>query len=402
MQRSYHHIISHHLADYDQMALIAGPRQVGKTTLAKTLLNKRDHHLYLNWDNIDHRETLLAGIKAITASLPIDHALSQKPIILFDEIHKFHDWKNFLKGIADEYKAIIDIIVTGSAKLNVFRRGGDSMMGRYFLYRMHPFSIGELLHNTPPKNLTYLPSSIDSESFDALMKFGGFPEPLSKQSTGFSYRWQRLRAEQMIQEDIRNTTHIQEFYQLELLANLLKNQTSQLLNYSNIAKKVRTSDQTIRRWLTLLESSYYCFTLKPWTQNITRSLLKMPKLYLWDWSVINDPGARSENIIASHLLKSVHGWNDMGKGNFSLYFVRDKDQKEVDFLVTKNEKPWLLLEVKQSSKERLSPNLQYFQDQLHAEHVLQIAMDAPYVEIDCFSLKTPKIVPAKTFLSQLL
>ncbi len=215
-------------------------------------------------------------------------------------------------------------------------------------------------------------------------------------------KWQNLRHQQFFQEDIRDLSSVHELSLLEVLATLLKHQAGQLASFSSLAQKVRVSDQTIRRWVSVFESLYFCFTLHPWSKNVTRSLLKEPKIYLMDWSQVENKGQRAENFIASHLLKAVHFWTDSGFGNFELYFLRTKDQKEVDFLITQQGKPWLMVEVKSSGLEPLSPNLLYFQDQLHASHVLQVAMDLPYVEEDCFSLKKPTIVPAKTFLSQLV
>ena len=189
---------------------------------------------------------------------------------------------------------------------------------------------------------------------------------------------------------------------MEILAVLLKNQTGSLTNFSNLAQKVRVSLPTIQRWIHVFESLYFCFTIPPWSKNIPRSLLKEPKIYLWDWSQVEGKGERFENFIASHLLKATHFWTDSGFGNFGLYFLRTKEKKEVDFLVTKDDKPWLMVEAKSSGADSLSPTLLYFQQQLDVPHILQVAMDLPYVEKDCFSLTKPTIVPAKTFLSQLI
>ncbi len=172
--------------------------------------------------------------------------------------------------------------------------------------------------------------------------------------------------------------------------------------YSNLANKIRASVDSIKRWIQILESFYYCFTIKPWTKNITRSLLKEPKIYLWDWSEIDETGPRTENFIASHLLKAINFWTDSGLGKFELYFIRDKNQREVDFIVTKNNKPWFLVEAKHSHNAPLSENLAYFQKQTKALHAFQVAYDMDYVDIDCFSCSSPIIVPAKTFLSQLV
>ena len=275
-------------------------------------------------------------------------------------------------------------------------------MGRYFLYHVHPISVAELLRTFAPDKPISTPKEIPHNLFDALLEFGGFPEPFIKQNKRFYTRWKNLRNQQMLKEDIRDSSQIHEIAQLELLSYTLQYQSTQLLNYSNLSKKIRVSDQTIRRWVELLKSYYYCFTLKPWSQNISRGLLKEPKIYLWDWSILEDKGLKIENFIASHLLKAVNFWTDTGLGQYELYYLRDKDKKEVDFLVTENNKPWFLVEVKSSTKESISKNLYYFQKQTGAKHAFQIVFDLPYVDKDCFEYTEPIIVPAKTFLSQLV
>ena len=211
-----------------------------------------------------------------------------------------------------------------------------------------------------------------------------------------------MRKEQLFRGDIRDLSRIQEMDQLEMLAELLKHQAGQLVNYSNLANKVRVSVDTIRRWLNTLTAFYYCFIVKPWSKNISRSLLKEPKIYLWDWSELEDKGQRAENFIASHLLKAIHFWTDQGLGNYNLYFLRDKEKREVDFLVTKNDHPWFLVEAKQSDSASLSRHLEIFQQQTKAKHAFQVVIDLDYINADCFSYQKPIIVPAKTFLSQLI
>lgn len=402
MKRVYEAVLTDHFDRYSQMAFAAGPRQVGKSTLAKNYAKECVDSEYLNWDKIKDRELILTGQEAVAQTLPLEAVLTKRPLIIFDEIHKYKSWKNFLKGFIDEYKGQCDILVTGSAKLNVFQRGGDSLAGRYFLYRIHPFSVAELIRTDLPQKLISPPQKLSNDKFEALFEFGGFPEPLYKQEKRFFNQWQELRQQQILREDIRELAQIQELAQLELLANLLLNQAGQLTTYTSLSKKVRVADNTIRRWINVLESFYYCFTIKPWSNNISRTLLKEPKIYLWDWSVVDNKGARIENFVACHLLKACHAWTDLGLGKCELYFVRDKDKREVDFLITKNQKPWILLEVKASHKESLSEHLYHFQSQLNADHVFQLAFDLPYVDEDCFKFKQPKIIPVKTFLSQLV
>ncbi len=402
MDRIYSAVIKQHFEKYEQMAFLSGPRQVGKTTVAEFCQSLSPYHKYLNWDFLEDRAQILKGYSAICEGLPLAGAITQKPILVFDELHKYKDWKNFIKGFIDYFKGQLNILVTGSARLDIYRKGGDSLMGRYFLYREHPLSVGELLHTDISQKIIRDPQPISDESFDALLNFGGFPEPFLKKEQAFSIQWQRLRRQQLFQEDIRDIANVRELAQLELLASILREQTGQLVNYSNLAKHIRVSDNTIRLWMNMLESFYYSFSIKPWSTNIARSLIKQPKTYLWDWSIIQDKGQRAENFIAAHLLKAVHYWTDLGFGEFDLWFLRDKDKNEVDFLITQNNNPWLLVEVKSSYKNGLTPALNRFQKQIRAEHVLQVAMDMPYEPVNCFDQKKPLIVPARTFLSQLI
>lgn len=275
-------------------------------------------------------------------------------------------------------------------------------MGRYFLYRVHPFSIGEILSPVVGKSEIKNPKKLDQDTINALLEFGGFPETFIKQDKQFFNKWQNLRHQQFFMENIKDLSNVHEIGLMEVLASLLKQQSGQLLNYSNLSKKVRVSDVTIRKWISVLEELHYCFKIKPWHKNITRSLIKDPKLYLWDWSKIDDRGSKIENFVASHLLKAVHFWTDTGLGHYDLFYVRDIDKREVDFLVTKENEPWLLIEAKTGNTRSLNPNLKYFQEQIKAPFAFQIAFDLDYVDFDFRELKTPKIVPMSTFLSQLI
>jgi predicted AAA+ superfamily ATPase len=286
--------------------------------------------------------------------------------------------------------------------LNVYQRGGDSLLGRYFHYRMHPLSVAELLNCEIPDFAIRKPRPAGKELMDQLLQYGGFPEPFLKADMRFFNRWKRLRTELLFREDLRDLTRIQEIGQIEILAELLRNQTGQLINYSSLASAVNVSVDTIRRWLAALSSLYYCFLIRPWFKNIPKSLRKQPKVYLWDWSTLTDRGARCENMVASHLLKAVHLWNDTGLGEYDLFFVRDKQKREVDFLVTNQKKPWFLAEVKSSASQTLTPHLGYYMNLINTGHAFQICFDDEYKDRDCFDIKEPVKVPAATFLSQLV
>lgn len=403
MKRIYESILKNHLASYNQMIFLSGPRQSGKTTLAREAKEWTSFFKYLNWDILEDRKQIVEGLRNVLIEFEAKSLSGMpKPILALDEIHKFKNWKNFLKGIYDQYKDTINLLVTGSARLNIYKKGQDSLMGRYFLYRLHPFSVAEVLSPTAEDFDIRTPKKVDRSLMDALFEFGGFPEPFIKQDKRFFRQWQILREQQFFNEDIRDLSKVNEMDLMEVLASLLKHQAGQLVNYSNLAKKTRVSDVTIRKWISILKNLYYCFTIKPWHKNVTRSLIKEPKIYLWDWSSIPDQGSKVENFIASHLLKAVHFWVDTGLGTYDLFYLRDTQKKEVDFLITKENKPWILIEVKTSQNDSLSPNLKYFQEQIKAPYAFQLAFDMDYVEYDFRDLKTPKILPASTFLSQLI
>lgn len=404
MKRIYQDIISEHLTQQRQMVFLSGPRQAGKTTLSRACVTSSTPSLYLNWDNISHRELILSGIENIIEQLHVDVLKSsdETPIIIFDEIHKYSKWKTLLKGYFDSLQETCRIIVTGSAKLNIYRQGGDSMMGRYFLYRIHPLSVAEISGRKDFSKEYCMPSTISSEQWENLITYGGFPEPYLNATPRFYNRWINLKNEQFFQEDLRDLSKIYDLKRVELLSQLLIRQIGSTTKYSELAKKIQVSEPTIRNWIVTLENLYYCFSIQPWSTNISRSLLKEPKIYLWDWSVINDYGAKIENLVASHLLKACQFLTDIGLGKYSLYYLRDKDKNEVDFLVTKNEEPWLMVEVKSSNNKRLNPVITHFNNQLNVPHVFQVVASLDYIDKDCFSLEKPMIVPLKTFLSQLV
>jgi len=398
-KRYYDTVLTEHLSSQRQMAFISGPRQVGKTTTCRNLASQ-----YLNWDNTDDRALIVKGPTAIAETIGLNTLTKTKPTALFDELHKFNRWKQFLKGVFDTYADTVNILVTGSSRMDVYRRGGDSLMGRYFLYHMHPFSIAEVLYQDlpDPEKIIRPPKEIGQEDFAALWNHGGYPEPFLKRNKRFSNRWQHLRLQQLLREDVRDLTQIHQLDQLELLVRLLLNRSSHQLIYSNLANEIQVSVDTIRRWVATLCNLHLGFLVRPWFKNISRSLRKEPKWFLRDWSTIETSGEKAETFVACHLLKAVEGWNDMGFGHFQLNYLRDRNQREVDFLVARDGKPWFLVEVKNSEKT-ISPSLKFFQEQTQAPYAFQVVTETDYVDATCFrSQGRPMAVPAKTFLSQLL
>ena len=396
IQRIYERIIRAHLEKYRQMVFLSGPRQVGKTTLAKEFSS-----CYLDWDNVDARTLILKGPAAVSA-IATGKLSSTIPLVAFDEIHKYRQWKNFLKGFFDTYEDSIKVIATGSAKMDIYARGGDSLIGRYFPYRVHPFSVAELLGGDVPSEtqLTAPPRSLDETSWQVLLTHGGFPEPFTRREIAFTRRWRTLRTSQLLKKDVTDLYQTTELSQLEVLAKKLSLRSGEQLVAASLAKEVRVSENTIREWITVLKTLYYGFEIRPWFKNIENSLRKTTKWYLRDWAAVSDEGKRAETLVACHLLKAVQGWTDLGLGAFDLFYLRDKKKREVDFLVTRDDEPWFLAEVKKSD-ESLSQNLEYYQHLTKAPHAFQVVLDSPYVQADCFSRTTPVSVPARTFLSQL-
>ncbi len=384
------------------MIFISGPRQVGKTTIAKKLLDEFGG-LYLNWDQPDDRMLILGSFDKIIERLGPRELGQEKPIIVFDEIHKYKDWKNHIKGFFDHYKDIVRIIVTGSAKLDIYRKGGDSLMGRYFSYSIHPLSLRESIRpDILKEDLNFTPIDDQKHCYERLYEYGGFPDPLLQGDSSFSRQWQNSRMQQIFREDVRDLNAVQDISQFEILAQLIKEQSGQVCNYSSLAKKIRVSDPTIRRWINVLESIYYSFSISPWSKNVTRSILKEPKVYLWDWTLVENPGSKFENYVACHLNKYVSFLKETGRGDFALYYLRDKEKREVDFLITKGGSPWIMLETKLSNDKRFSKSFLYFQKQLKPAYTLQVVHNMDYVNQSCLVGPDPLIVPAKTFLSQLI
>ncbi|MEA1986274.1 MAG: ATP-binding protein [Candidatus Marinimicrobia bacterium] len=399
MKRIYSELLEDHFENNRQIAIISGPRQTGKTTLSQMIYN---NFTYLNWDNKNNRENILTGASNIIDTYNLNSLSKKSNLIIFDELHKYPKWKIFIKGFFDSYGEQTKILITGSARLNIYKKVGDSLMGRYFHYRLHPLSVAETLHTNLIKTEIRKPKKIPLSTMKHFLEYGGFPEPFLKSDKRFYNRWKRTKNEQFIYEDVRNLTNVQDIDSIEVLTEILKNQTGQLVNYSSLSKKLNVSVGTIKRWIIILSNLYYSFTIKPYYTNIPKSLIKQPKIFLWDWSIVNDEGEKKENMIASHLLKAVHFWTDFGFGNYNLYFLRDKMKREVDFLVTKNNKPWFLVEVKSSNSKRLSANLQYYAKLLNIKTAFQVDFDSKYIAKDCFSTKIPIKVPATTFLSQLI
>ncbi len=394
--RLYTAVLRDHLERHRQMAMVAGPRQVGKTTVCRAIGDA-----YLNWDNTDDRRRLVRGPASIAEVLQLERLRARPLVAVLDELHKYTKWKVFLKGFFDTYSDQVRLIVTGSSRLDVFRRGGDSLMGRYLLYRMHPWSVGECLRTGLPTQEIHPPAEMVSADWDALWEHGGFPEPFLRRDSRFTRRWRSLRQEQLSRGDLRDLAQITDLGTMEVLMQLLAERSGQQLVYSNLAQEIQAAVDTVKRWIDLLGRMHYGFIVRPWFANVAKALRKEPKWFLRDWSGLADEGARAETFVACHLLKAVEGWTDLGFGDFELRYLRDKQKREVDFLVVRDRKPWFLVEAKLSDTS-LSQSLAHFQAQTKATYAFQVVMNLSYEPADCFNVRQPVVVPAKTFLSQLL
>ncbi|MCI0650658.1 MAG: ATP-binding protein [Planctomycetes bacterium] len=399
LRRVYDGMLDQHLKSLRQMAFVAGPRQVGKTTTCRTLASSAE--AYFSFDLDEDRRLIQLGPAAVAERIGLSELAETPRTIVFDELHKYSRWRAFLKGFFDTYSPRARVVVTGSSRLDVYRRGGDSLMGRYFLYRMHPLTVGELAGARAFERETVAPRTIRNSDWQALYTYGGFPEPFLKRNARFHRRWRDLRLQQLIREDVRDLTRIQEVRQLESFVMRLAERSAQPLVYSTLAREIHVTVDTIRRWVDVLATFHYGFLVRPWHKNVLKSLRKEPKWYATDWSAIEDPGQRAETIVACHLVKAVDAWTDLGLGRYELRYLRDKAKREVDFLIVRDRKPWFLVEAKLADRS-LSPSLGYFQQQVGASHAFQAVVDMDFVKADCFSRTDPCVVPARTLLSQLV
>ncbi len=326
---------------HKRAVFIGGPRQVGKTTLSLKFISKNadtSHPAYLNWDHAP------SATKIRKMQLPLD-----EPILVFDELHKFKQWKNWIKGVIDVEKSRSKIIVTGSARLDAYQKGGDSLFGRYRYVRLHPYTVNELSF-VPP-----------DQAIQDLLKFGGFPEPLFSRDERELKLWQRERLKRVVREDIRDISFIQNISAIETLAELLPERVGSPLSVQSLSEDVEVDHKTIKRWLLALESLYFCYRIAPFGSKKIRAVKKEQKLYLWDWSTIEGSGARWENLVASQLLKYCHFLEDTEGETMELRFIRDIDKREIDFVVLKNKKPIFAVECK-SGEKSIGKNLYYFAD----------------------------------------
>jgi len=336
-----------------KIILLTGPRQTGKTTLAKMLSANLD---YFNYDSAEDRLRL--------SEMSWDRS---KDLIIFDELHKMKNWKSWLKGIYDTEGIPPAIMVTGSAKLDAYKKVGDSLAGRFFEFRLHPLDLKEVKDN--------LGSDKIGEKFDRLLKIGGFPEPFLENDETFYNRWKRSHLDIILRQDLINLEHVRQITSIETLIQLLRKKVGSPISYRSLAEDLQCSDKTIKNWLAILESLYVVFKVLPFHRNIARSILKSPKYYFFDTGQIpDDPGMKLENLVACALIKEIHFREDCLGEKWNIHYLRNKDGREIDFLLTKSEKPALMLEVKWGDEEK-SPNFSFFDKYIPGARKIQIVKD---------------------------
>ncbi|MDE3056213.1 MAG: ATP-binding protein [Verrucomicrobiota bacterium] len=356
-----------------KMVLLSGPRQAGKTTLAKDLAKEYTSSIYLNYDSIEDRRMIQKGSWLPSAEL-----------IILDEIHKMPKWKNFLKGVYDTKAPYQKILVTGSARLEIFNRVGDSLAGRYFRHRLLPLSPAECAHMKVEAPL------------DRFLERGGFPEPFLAADPIDAERWRLQYVDALLREDVFNFDNIQNLNAIRLVFDLLRERVGSPVSYTSIAQDIAIAPNTVKKYIQILEALYIVFRLTPFSKNIARSLLKEPKIYFFDTGLVKgDKGAKFENLIASSLLKAVYALVDYQARETSLHYLHTKEKKEVDFVLTCDNQIESIIEAKTSDSE-LHQGLLYFHEKYKLP-ALQVVKELKHERKD----RGIQIVRASSFLPSL-
>jgi len=333
----------------EKMVFLAGPRQVGKTTLSQSILKTQKNGAYLNWDLAEHRKQILKQ------EIPLSGML------VLDEIHKYRSWRNFIKGFYDVYKGTLKILITGSAKLDHYRRGGDSLQGRYHMLHLHPFSVAELGLSTQAE-------------LEELLQKSGFPEPYYSKNKTAAKRWSETYRQRLIYDDVRDLEKIVDLGKLESLMLHLPECVGSSLSVNSLREDLEVSHKAVTHWLKVLENLCYIYRLPPFVSKKMNALKKEQKAYLFDWSLVTNPGAQFENLVASHLLKWVQFQQDVKGERYALHYFRDVEKREVDFIVTLNAKPVQAIECKLSDSN-IDPSLTYFKKKFPDVEALQICLN---------------------------
>lgn len=351
------------LSDLERkMVFLAGPRQVGKTTLAKTVLSLRAPHdpVYLNWDRTEHRKI----VRDLSWS-------RTDPVAVLDEVHKYPRWKTLLKGFHDTEGARQRLLVTGSARMDLWRRGGDSLTGRFAGFRLHPLSLGEIARRGRPPD----PEVLDRPEAWAdarptgsgvvldLLRLGGFPEPFLGGSDRQARRWRLARHDEILRQDLRDLSRVREAALVEQLADLLPERVGAPLSINALREILEVDFKTARSWIEILERLFLSYRVRPYAGSLARTLRKEAKAYLWDWAGVPAPGPRFENLVGSHLLKYADWMREVEGVDIELRYVRDREGREVDFLLLRERRPWVLVEAR-VAKEGPDRSFSYFRERM--------------------------------------
>lgn len=300
------------------MVFITGPRQVGKTWLSQEIMKQYKRPTYLSYDLESDRNM----IKAMDW-------VDNTDLLVFDEIHKMPEWKNYLKGLFDSTRVRQvtppHILVTGSASLDTYRFKGDSLVGRFFLHHLLPISPKEAQGNNPDYDIHKLLAS------------GGFPEPFLAQSKSDIHKWREQYTEGILRYDIFTLESIGDLNAFRLIFQMLQSRVGSPLSYNSIAEDVGISSHTVKRYIDILEALYVVFRITPYSRNIARSIKKEPKIYFYDSGLVSDEGARVENFVAVNLMKQILYLKDTQGITKKLHYIRDKEKREVDFCVVRDE-----------------------------------------------------------------
>ncbi|MCY4513167.1 MAG: ATP-binding protein [Bdellovibrionales bacterium] len=345
-----------HLKKYlgRKILLISGPRQCGKTTVAKMISKSYD---YINYDNVKDR--------FILEEQSWDR---KKQYIIFDELHKKKSWKSWLKGVFDSEGIPPGLVVTGSARMDIYKKAGDSMAGRYFSFRLAPLHLKELCKNASLNKATAI--------MDKLLLYSGFPEPYMQANQTFYNLWEKTHIDNIIRQDLIDLESPRNITKIETLIELLKENVGNPVSSAHLAEKLEgCSPKTIQNWLGWLEKLYIVFKVSPYSKNISRSLKKMPKYYFYNWVLLKpNKGLMFENFIACALLKENQLREDIKGEKRGLYYVRNKSKQEIDFLLTKNQKVVALIEAKWSS-DSLHPHFKSFSNYFYKVPKIQLVKE---------------------------
>jgi predicted AAA+ superfamily ATPase len=261
-------------------------------------------------------------------------------------------WKQWLKGLYDaEGAAAPALLVTGSARMDIARKMGDSLAGRHFLYRLYPLDLKEITANK---------ICSPDEALQRALTVGTFPEPFLDGSLPFYNRWKRSHLDIILRQDILDVENSTNIVKIEHLIELLRTRVGTIVSRDSLARALDVSPHTIKSWLSILENLFVIFSVPVWSNSVEKSLLKARKYYFFDLGQVDgDIGARFENFVALSLLKQMHYQEDCGDGDMSLNFLRNTRGQEIDFVVCNKRAPLLVVEAKWN-ESRPDPNFKAF------------------------------------------